>query len=107
MRYRRHKLDANQREIADGLARLGCTVVDLSAVGGGCPDLLVGYRGRTYLIEIKAPDAAKRRWNTSTHAATLERQQKWRDNWSGRAVAVVTTLVQAAIAVGLEVVVDA
>jgi hypothetical protein len=33
--------------------KMGATVFSLAAIGGGCPDLLVGWRGVTYLVEIK------------------------------------------------------
>lgn len=50
------KVDANHAEIVKALRSAGCWVLDLSAVGQGCPDLLV--HGPTYswdfrLIEIK------------------------------------------------------
>lgn len=50
---RAHRVDANQPEIVRALRRIGATVVDLSAVGNDVPDLLVGYRGRWQLMEIK------------------------------------------------------
>ena len=46
-------LDANHTEIVQKLRAIGATVVDLAKVGHGCPDLLVGWRGRTYLMEVK------------------------------------------------------
>jgi len=48
------RADHNQDEIVEGLKKLGCSVVKLTMVGGGCPDLLIGAHGRDYLIEIKA-----------------------------------------------------
>jgi Holliday junction resolvase len=50
---RGRKTDANQAAIVAVLREVGASVVDLSAVGKGVPDLLVGYRGRTYLLEVK------------------------------------------------------
>jgi hypothetical protein len=47
------RTDANQQEIVKGLRQLGCTVLDLSAVGCGCPDILVGRAGHNWLFEIK------------------------------------------------------
>jgi len=47
------KVDANQKEVAQTLERLGWWVVDLSKVGGGVSDLLVGKRGVLRLVEIK------------------------------------------------------
>lgn len=49
------KVDGNQPEIVKALRAVGATVRDLSGVGQGCPDLLVGYRGRNVLIEVKDP----------------------------------------------------
>ena len=51
-RYAR-RTDANQREIMQALRALGFCVFDLSGVGGGCPDLLVGRSGRLWLVEVK------------------------------------------------------
>ena len=50
---RGRKTDANQSSIVSALRQVGASVVDLSAVGKGVPDLLVGFRGRTYLLEVK------------------------------------------------------
>jgi Holliday junction resolvase len=50
---RGRKTDANQAAIVAVLREVGASVVDLSAVGKGVPDLLVGYRGQTYLLEVK------------------------------------------------------
>lgn len=51
------KRDANQAEIVEALRKAGASVLDLADVGHGCPDLLVGYAGRDWLIlmEIKTP----------------------------------------------------
>jgi Holliday junction resolvase len=50
---RGRRTDANQSAIVAVLREVGASVVDLSAVGKGVPDLLVGYRGQTYLLEVK------------------------------------------------------
>ena len=47
------KVDRNQAEIVTVLRQMGASVLSLHRVGQGCPDLLVGYRGHTYLAEIK------------------------------------------------------
>jgi len=47
------RTDDNQEEIVHALLKIGCTVQLLSDVGGGCPDILVGYHGKNYLLEIK------------------------------------------------------
>jgi hypothetical protein len=55
MRSPRSRTDGNQAEIVAALRKAGATVQDLHTVGMGCPDLLVGYRGVNYLIEVKRP----------------------------------------------------
>jgi hypothetical protein len=61
--------DANQRQIVDALRRVGARVQHLHAVGGGCPDLLVAYRRRLYLLEVK----------TSAGVLTEEQAAWWRE----------------------------
>lgn len=48
-----HRADDNQAEIVADLRAIGATVAILSKVGGGVPDLLVGWRGTNYLFEVK------------------------------------------------------
>lgn len=55
------RTDANQREIVEALRAVGATVQPLHTVGGGCPDLLVGWRGTNYLLEIKDGRKSKSR----------------------------------------------
>ena len=79
----RHKasLDANHTEIVAGLRQIGATVVDLAKVGKGCPDILVGFRGKTYLMEIK----------TKTGHVRATQEQFFR-SWSGGHIAVVRSV---------------
>ena len=46
-------VDANQSEIVAALRKAGVTVTPLHQVGGGCPDLLCGFRGVNTLLEVK------------------------------------------------------
>jgi len=50
------KRDGNQAEIVEALRKVGASVLDLADVGRGCPDLLVGYAGREWLVEVKTPN---------------------------------------------------
>lgn len=50
------KVDRNQAEIVKALRQAGASVLCLHTVGQGCPDLLVDFRGKTRLIEIKDGD---------------------------------------------------
>jgi hypothetical protein len=86
---KRPRVDANQQEIVDMLRQVGCTVTSLASVGGGVPDLLVGYRGRTILMEVK--DGKK---PPSARLLTPD-QRQWADAWSGGPVWVISDQTQA------------
>lgn len=47
------RIDGNQPDIVKALQAAGATVRSLAAVGSGCPDLLVGFRGQNFLLEVK------------------------------------------------------
>jgi len=85
------KIDRNQPEIVAALRKAGATVEILSAVGKGCPDLLVGFRGVNTLIEVKD-------WQASAKDRTLnDNQVEWHGGWKGQVAKVET--VDAALAV--------
>lgn len=71
-RYSTKKVDQNQADIVAEFIKCGATVQKLDGVGGGCPDLLIGFSGKNILVEVKMPDG------TITDA-----QWKWHDNWEG------------------------
>lgn len=72
-------MDGNQAEIVELLRAIPeCSVCVLSAVGDGCPDLLVGYRGFNFLFEVKDPSQPKHR-----HELTDD-QRAWHGAWSGQ-----------------------
>lgn len=49
------KVDENQPEIVKALRQIGASVAVTSQLGAGFPDLVVGLRGETFLLEIKTP----------------------------------------------------
>lgn len=81
------KRDQNEPEIIEALEGVGATVVQ-NPVGKGQPDLIVGYMGVTYLLEVKMPGNKLN-----------PKQVKWHWNWSGQ-VDVVTTPDEALAAIG-------
>lgn len=85
------KTDANQSAITAVLREVGATVVDLSAVGKGVPDLLVGYRGATYLLEVK---------NVKGKNKTTPDQDVFYAWWRGAPVSIVRTADEALLAIG-------
>ena len=93
MSRRAAKVDGNQGDIVAALEAVGASVQSLAAVGNGCPDLLVGFRGTNFVIEVKDPaqPANKRRLNSH--------QKPWHAEWRGRAH-LVETVEQALLVVG-------
>jgi Holliday junction resolvase len=80
---RASRIDANQDQIVNVLRAYGATVQSLATVGNGCPDLLVGYQGKTLLMEIKDGNKmpSKKKLN--------DLQTNWHANWRGGALALV------------------
>ena len=78
------RTDANQAAIVRALESLGCTVQSLAAVGGGVPDLLIGWRGMCLLFEVK--DGAK---PPSERKLTPD-QVRWHRDWRGQVTVVET-----------------
>ena len=50
---RAKRVDGNQADIVRALRIVGCNVAITSALGDGFPDIVVGYRGTIYMVEIK------------------------------------------------------
>lgn len=80
--------DENQPEIAQALRQAGASVFLTHRVGGGYPDLTVGYRDETYLMEVKMPG---KRLN--------EEEQEFFKTWKGHAI-VVYSIEDALKAIG-------
>jgi|HubBroStandDraft_4_1064222.scaffolds.fasta_scaffold59974_3 hypothetical protein len=73
----RKRVDANQPEIVDALRACGMSVLSLAAVGKGCPDLLIGWRGRNILLEVK--DGSK----PPSGRQLTDDEKDFRDSWRG------------------------
>lgn len=77
------KIDANQTQVVEALRAAGATVQSLAPVGQGVPDLLVGFQGKTLLMEVK--DGRK----PPSQRQLTEDQLKWHGAWRGGPVAIV------------------
>ena len=89
MTYKR--VDDNQTKIVKELRAEGMTVQHLHGVHGGCPDIVVGYKGKNYMFEIKRDKAAK----------LTPDQVIWHHNWQGQ-VTIITTSEEAINAIKQE-----
>jgi hypothetical protein len=77
------RTDSNQQAIINALRAMGCSVQDLSQVGRGCPDLLIGHKSKNYLLEVKfCGDRAPK---------LTECEEKWISLWDGQ-IGVITSI---------------
>jgi len=73
---RRHgRIDTTQTEIVRALRGIGAFVQSLADVGNGCPDLLVSFRGKWFVFEVKSPSGKltpdEVRWHNEARASVL------------------------------------
>lgn len=71
------KKDANHSDVVDALKKAGASVIDMSHVGRGFPDLIVGANSKTLLVEIKNPKTSYGRKGLNKN------QTKWKELWVG------------------------
>jgi hypothetical protein len=77
------KIDSNQVEIVRTLRQAGAAVQPLHAVGEGCPDLLVWFRKKWFVLEVKNSDGRGLRFTPA--------QEEWRKRFVGASIVVMDT----------------
>ena len=77
--------DENERGIIFALEQVGATVHQVD--DKDFPDLVVGYRGQTFLIEVIGSEKAKK---FKQNAGLSNGQAKWHGKWKGHSAAVRT-----------------
>ncbi len=75
-----HRVDTNQRAITLALRQVGASVQPLHTIGRGCPDLLIGFRGINFLLELKIPG----------NKLTSD-EVEWHETWRGQ-VRIISTI---------------
>jgi hypothetical protein len=86
-----NKRDANERDIVDGLRRIGASV---ECIDVPC-DLIVGFRNQSFLLEVKAQAGPR---GGLSHAKQTASQREFAARWRGH-YAVVRTLDEALAAI--------
>ena len=76
------RTDADQDDIVQAARCWGASVCLLHRVGGGVPDILIGYKGVNLLVEVK-----------TLSGELNERQREWHEDWRGQ-VCVVRSVSQ-------------
>ena len=74
------RVDANQKEVVKQLRDRGVSVLHTHQLGKGAPDLILGYYGSNYLVELK--DGAKTKSQQKLTADELDFMNKWRGNYA-------------------------
>ncbi len=92
---RARKIDDNHRDVKRALLSVpGVTVADTSGAGNGFPDLVVGFRGVSYLLEVKDGNKPPSRQKLTPL------QKGFHTIWTGQ-VCVVTSPDEALEAIGV------
>lgn len=71
-------LDRNHADVVNALEAIGAKVQSLAPMGGGVPDLLVGYHEVNVLLEVKdgnAPPSAR---------MMTKAEKEWHTTWPGQ-----------------------
>ena len=73
------KIDSNQNEIVDALRKIPNLSVQItSQLGKGFPDLVIGYKGLNYIVELKDGNKPK-----SAQKLTPD-EELWHSKWNGQ-----------------------
>lgn len=90
---KRAKPDAVAVQIVARLRELGAAVHYIESAYGkaGIPDLIVGWLGVTYLLELKSPGGR-----------LSDAQEKFRQTWTGGPILTVRTLAEALVGLGMK-----
>jgi hypothetical protein len=86
----RHATDGNQAAIVKALKQVHASVGVITQGTAGIPDLLVGWRGQTVLMEVKS----------SPKAPMTSGQVEFHGRWKGAPIARVITVDDALRAIG-------
>jgi len=91
---RRRRADENQAEIVGDLRAIGAYVLHLHTIGGGCPDIVVLWRGVRWMFDIKG-----------SQGRLFQKQRDWHRIWreAGGNVAVIRTSEEAFRIMGMDV----
>jgi hypothetical protein len=74
------KVDSNQASLVKQMRKIpGLSVLHIHTVGKGCPDLALGWNGRTILAEVKDPS------KPPSQRRLTEDEEKFFAEWTGEA----------------------
>ena len=80
-----HRVDLNQSSIVGIFLKFGFSVFIASSMGDGFPDLVVGFCGLNFLVEIK-----NRELYSKNRVLLTDDQLQFHGNWKGSIVTIET-----------------
>lgn len=93
------KIDINQPEIVQALRQVGATVKSVAQLKN-CFDILVGYRGEDYKMEIKNPEHMTKAQQADPALSLTPGEREFKESWRGSTYHIVTTKEQALEIIG-------
>lgn len=93
------KIDINQPEIVEALRQVGASVKSVAQLKN-CFDILVGFRGVTYIMEIKNPERMTKAQRYLPSLALTDGEYKFMNEWRGSTYHIVTSKEQALEIIG-------
>ena len=82
------RIDSNQNEIVEALRRCGASVLITSQLKN-CFDILVGYNGINYIVEIKDGD------KPPSQRKLTKGEEKFRKEWKGGEYHIIESISEA------------
>lgn len=82
------RTDSNHKEIVEGLRKYGASILGVHQLKN-CFDILVGYKGKDYIMEIKNGK------NPPSKNKLTKGEQQFRNNWKGGKYNIVYSLEDA------------
>ena len=75
---RAKRTDFNQKQVVEGLRKFGMTIAVTSSLGSGFPDIVVGYKGKNWLFELKDPEKSPSQKKLTPH------EEEFKASWRGQ-----------------------
>ena len=79
----RSRTDGIQPVVIRIFRAYGFSVKDTSRVGGGFPDLVLGFRSKNFLVEVKNDTGVGWKYTPA--------QKKFNDTWNGQRITITST----------------
>ena len=80
-----NRTDGNQTQVVADLRKMGVSVLIISSIGDGAPDLVCALDGHTIMVELKDPAQPQSKRKLTDDESTF------RETWDGIVITATTT----------------